>query len=160
MKRYVLALGVYACAQHEQPTPFVRLEAPTATATTMATSPPPDPAASVDPPTVVKLPDKAEPRDVPVTSDAKDSLDGSDIERTVNEHRVSLRRHCWEADSGLVAASVKVHVIVAPDGSVKSGRGSGTDPALVRCIEDSITRWKFPSARSPTEFEIPFRFVP
>ena len=59
-----------------------------------------------------------------------------------------------------IGGSVKLEVIVAPNGSTKSTRAMGGHPLLVQAASDAISKWKWaPSAQETTEL-IEIKFNP
>src|SRR5260370_27624953 len=45
-----------------------------------------------------------------------------------------------------VAGKVKLEVVIAPDGHVKSARAVGGQPLLVQACQDAVKGWKFVAA--------------
>src|SRR5258708_8710742 len=45
-----------------------------------------------------------------------------------------------------VAGKVKLEVVIAPDGHVKSARAVGGHPLLVQACQDAVKEWKFVAA--------------
>ena len=88
-------------------------------------------------------------------------LDQAGVERVVAQHRIGVRRTCWERGSNDQKSSVNVTVnaTVAPDGSVASTSSSGDDPVVAKCIEGQVKSWRFPAPGSSTQIAIPFKFV-
>jgi TonB family protein len=57
-----------------------------------------------------------------------------------------------------VTGKVKIEVIVAPDGHVKSARALGGHPLLVQACLDAIKEWKFVAAPEETTEVVGFEF--
>ena len=59
-----------------------------------------------------------------------------------------------------IAGVVKVQVVVAPNGSVKSTKVVGGHPLLVNAAVDAVKRWRFESASEETTGVVEFKFDP
>ena len=59
-----------------------------------------------------------------------------------------------------ISGRVKIEVVVAPDGHVKSSRPIGGHPVLVQSCLDAVKDWKFESAPEETTQIIEFDFKP
>jgi TonB family protein len=57
-----------------------------------------------------------------------------------------------------ISGKVKVEVVVAPDGHVKSSRPIGGHPVLVQSCLDAVKDWKFEAAPEETTQIIEFDF--
>jgi TonB family protein len=57
-----------------------------------------------------------------------------------------------------ISGRVKIEVVVAPDGHVKSSRPVGGHPVLVQSCLDAVKDWKFESAPEETTQIIEFDF--
>jgi TonB family protein len=57
-----------------------------------------------------------------------------------------------------VTGKVKIEVIVAPDGHVKSTRAVGGHPLLVQACQDAVKEWKFVAAPEETTQIVEFDF--
>jgi TonB family protein len=57
-----------------------------------------------------------------------------------------------------IGGRVKIEVVVAPDGHVKSSRPIGGHPVLVQSCLDAVKDWKFESAPEETTQIIEFDF--
>ncbi len=57
-----------------------------------------------------------------------------------------------------LSGSVKIEVLIAPDGKVKRTRVLGGHPLLVGPAEDAVKRWKFEPGPKETKQIIEFRF--
>ncbi len=57
-----------------------------------------------------------------------------------------------------ITGKVKVEVIIAPDGRVKSSRAVGGHPVLVQSCLDAIKEWKFEPAPEETTQRVEFDF--
>jgi TonB family protein len=55
---------------------------------------------------------------------------------------------------------VKVQVVIAPDGQIKSTKVIGGHPLLVKAIEDTLKDWKYAPASSETTAQLEFNFHP
>ncbi len=58
-----------------------------------------------------------------------------------------------------VIGKVKIEVIVAPDGHVKSTRAVGGHPLLVQACQDAVKEWKFVPAAEETTQIVEFDFT-
>lgn len=59
-----------------------------------------------------------------------------------------------------VAGSVKVEVVVAPSGDIKSTKVIGGHPLLVNAAVDALKQWKYEPAGEETTSVVEFRFNP
>ncbi|HSA92360.1 MAG TPA: energy transducer TonB [Terriglobales bacterium] len=59
-----------------------------------------------------------------------------------------------------VAGSVKVEVVVAPSGEIKSTKVIGGHPLLVNAAVDALKQWKYEAAGEETTTIVEFRFNP
>jgi len=57
-----------------------------------------------------------------------------------------------------VTGKVKIEVVVAPDGHVKSTRVVGGHPLLVQSCQDAVKEWKFIPANDETTQIVEFEF--
>ena len=57
-----------------------------------------------------------------------------------------------------ITGKVKVEVVIAPDGRVKSSRAVGGHPVLVQSCLDAIKEWKFEPAPEETTQMVEFDF--
>src|SRR5260370_42271989 len=57
-----------------------------------------------------------------------------------------------------VAGKVKIEVVIAPDGHVKSTRVVGGHPLLVQACQDTVKEWKFVAAPEESTQVIEFEF--
>lgn len=57
-----------------------------------------------------------------------------------------------------VTGKVKIEVIIAPDGHVKSARALGGHPLLVQACLDALKEWKFVGAAEETIQVVEFEF--
>ncbi len=57
-----------------------------------------------------------------------------------------------------VAGSVKVEVVVAPSGEIKSTKVIGGHPLLVNAAVDALKQWKYEPAGEETTSVVEFRF--
>jgi TonB family protein len=58
-----------------------------------------------------------------------------------------------------VTGKVKIEVIIAPDGHVKSTRAIGGHPLLVQSCQDAVKEWKFFPAPEETTQVVEFDFT-
>ena len=59
-----------------------------------------------------------------------------------------------------IAGTVRLAVIVAPNGTVKSSKPIGGHPLLVNAAMDAMRRWKFEPARTESSGIVEFKFQP
>jgi TonB family protein len=59
-----------------------------------------------------------------------------------------------------IVGTVKVMVVVSPNGSLKSSKAVGGHPLLVNAAMDAIKKWKFESATEESSGIIEFKFHP
>ncbi len=59
-----------------------------------------------------------------------------------------------------IAGVVKIEVVIAPAGTVKSTRVVGGNPVLVEAALDAVRKWKYESGPEETRQLIEFRFNP
>ncbi len=59
-----------------------------------------------------------------------------------------------------IAGVVKVQVVVAPNGSVKTTKVVGGHPLLVNAAVDAVKKWRFESAAEETTGVVEFKFDP
>ena len=59
-----------------------------------------------------------------------------------------------------VAGIVKLSVVVAPNGTVKSSKVIGGHPVLVNAAMDAMKQWKFESAPTESSGTVEFKFQP
>ena len=59
-----------------------------------------------------------------------------------------------------ISGVVKVQVVVAPNGSVKSTKVVGGHPLLVHAAVDAVKNWRFDSASEETTVVVEFKFDP
>jgi TonB family protein len=57
-----------------------------------------------------------------------------------------------------ISGKVKVELVIAPDGHVKSSRALGGHPLLVQSCLDAVRGWRFESAPEETTQVIEFEF--
>jgi TonB family protein len=57
-----------------------------------------------------------------------------------------------------VSGKVKIEVVIAPDGHVKSTRVIGGHPLLVQTCQDAVKEWKFVAAAEETTQIVEFEF--
>ncbi len=59
-----------------------------------------------------------------------------------------------------ITGTVKVVVVVAPNGNIKSTKVVGGHPLLVTAAVDALKKWKFESASDETTGTVEFKFSP
>jgi TonB family protein len=59
-----------------------------------------------------------------------------------------------------IAGTVRLAVVVAPNGTVKSSKPVGGHPLLVSAAMDAIKRWKFEPAQTESSGIVEFKFEP
>lgn len=57
-----------------------------------------------------------------------------------------------------IYGKVRIEVVVAPDGHVKSARAVGGNPVLVQACLDAVKEWKFDAAPEETTQLVGFEF--
>ncbi len=55
---------------------------------------------------------------------------------------------------------VKVQVVIAPDGQIKSTKVIGGHPLLVNAVEETLKNWKYAPANAETTASLEFNFHP
>jgi len=88
------------------------------------------------------------------------ALSSDAIESVVRMHSTSVKRQCWERGGSTMAdVNVKVHLTISGNGTVKDTSATGNDPAIAKCIENSVRMWTFPASGGNTDVDIPFHFL-
>ena len=59
-----------------------------------------------------------------------------------------------------LTGTVKVQVVIAPDGRIKETKVTGGHPLLVSVVEDTLKNWKYAPASYETTATLEFRFHP
>lgn len=59
-----------------------------------------------------------------------------------------------------ISGTVRLLVMVAPNGTVKSIQALGGNPVLIKAAQDAVTNWKFAQATEETREPIELRFTP
>ena len=59
-----------------------------------------------------------------------------------------------------LSGTVKLEVVVAPNGSVKDTKVIGGHPILVSAAQDAVKKWKFETASGESTGTVEFRFDP
>jgi protein TonB len=59
-----------------------------------------------------------------------------------------------------ISGTVKVVVVVAPNGSIKTTKVMGGHPLLVTAAVDALKKWKFEPASDETTGTVEFKFSP
>ncbi|MBV8477734.1 MAG: energy transducer TonB [Acidobacteria bacterium] len=59
-----------------------------------------------------------------------------------------------------ITGTVRLAVVVAPNGTVKSTKAIGGHPLLVSAAEDALKRWKFETAPNEDSGIVEFKFKP
>jgi TonB family protein len=57
-----------------------------------------------------------------------------------------------------ITGKVKIEVVIAPDGRVKSARALGGHPVLVQSCQEAVKEWKFEPAPEETTQVVEFDF--
>jgi len=57
-----------------------------------------------------------------------------------------------------ITGKVKIEVVIAPDGRVKSARALGGHPVLVQSCQEAVKEWKFEAAPEETTQVVEFDF--
>jgi TonB family protein len=57
-----------------------------------------------------------------------------------------------------ISGKVKLELVIAPDGHVKSSRAMGGHPVLVQTCQDAVKDWKFEPAAEETTQMVEFDF--
>lgn len=60
----------------------------------------------------------------------------------------------------LLTGAVKVQIVIAPDGKIKSTQVIGGHPLLVKAVEDALKGWKYAPASTETSTQLEFNFHP
>lgn len=64
------------------------------------------------------------------------------------------------ARSANIAGTVRLVLMVAPNGSVKSVQAVGGNPVLIRAAQEAVTNWKFAPSTEETREPVELRFSP
>jgi len=59
-----------------------------------------------------------------------------------------------------LSGAVKLVVVVAPNGSVKSASPAGGSPVFIMAAEEAVKEWKYAPAREETRQTVEFHFSP
>jgi protein TonB len=59
-----------------------------------------------------------------------------------------------------LSGTVKIKVVVSPDGQVKHVEVLGGHPLLVNAAVEAVKQWKYAPAKTETPIELQFRFQP
>lgn len=59
-----------------------------------------------------------------------------------------------------LTGTVKLEIVIAPNGSVKETKVIGGHPILVTAAEDAVKKWKFEPAAGETTGTLEFKFEP
>ena len=59
-----------------------------------------------------------------------------------------------------IIGTVKVEVVVAPNGTVKSTKVIGGHPVLVDCAVEAVKKWRYETAPEETTQIVEFKFLP
>jgi len=57
-----------------------------------------------------------------------------------------------------ITGNVKVEIIVAPDGSIKSTKVLGGHPVLADAVTKALKKWKYAPAAAETTIQVDFKF--
>lgn len=84
-------------------------------------------------------------------------LDTASVGKTINTYKAAVKRKCWDnAGESAPSANVSVAITVGSNGSVTAASGSGTPPAVAKCVENHVRGWHFDGTG---QVVIPFHFV-
>jgi TonB family protein len=64
------------------------------------------------------------------------------------------------ARSANISGTVRLLVMVAPNGAVKSVQPVGGNPVLIKAAQDAVTNWKFAPAPEETREPVELHFTP
>ena len=64
------------------------------------------------------------------------------------------------ARSANITGTVRLMVMVAPNGSVKSVQAIGGNPVLIKAAQEAVSNWKFSPATEETREPVELRFAP
>jgi TonB family protein len=81
-------------------------------------------------------------------SDAQNTTVSSSAERKISSRVAPVYPEL--AKKMHIRGTVRVEVIVRPNGSVKSSRVLGGNPVLVESAQDAVSKWKFEPTQSET----------
>ncbi len=59
-----------------------------------------------------------------------------------------------------IEGSVRVEVVVAPNGTVKSAEVKGGHPLLAQAAQNAVRQWKWEPAAHETHESVEFKFIP
>lgn len=59
-----------------------------------------------------------------------------------------------------ITGTVKIEVVVAPNGTVKSTRVIGGHPVLVDCALEAVRKWRYEAASEESTQVVEFKFLP
>jgi len=62
------------------------------------------------------------------------------------------------AQQGRLTGTVKLNLVVSPDGSVKSLRTVGGNPVLVTAAESAVKQWKYEPSKKETSETVAVKF--
>lgn len=60
----------------------------------------------------------------------------------------------------LLSGTVKVQLVIAPDGHIKEVKVLGGHPLLVEAVEDALKNWKYEPAKTDSAILLEFNFHP
>ena len=92
------------------------------------------------------------------TSSAVAQAKEADIERTVVNRIVPTYPEM--AKKMGIQGKVRLLVVVAPSGKVKSSKILGGNPVLAKAAEEAVDKWKFAAGNEETKEVIELRFRP
>ena len=91
----------------------------------------------------------------------RSTLTSDQVEITVRNNALSVKRMCWEKIGDGKAGTVNVNVAanVAGNRRVSSATATGDDPVVAKCIEEAVRSWQFPLTEGASPVNIPFKFT-
>ncbi len=88
------------------------------------------------------------------------ALSSEAISNVVRQRTPGVKRTCWERGGGTESnVNVRVHLVIASTGGVRSSSAEGNDPIVTHCIENQTRSWTFPPSSGTTNVDIPFHFL-
>ena len=57
-----------------------------------------------------------------------------------------------------ISGTVKVELVIAPDGTIKSAKVLGGHPLLADAVQRALKKWKYAPAPSETTMQLDFKF--
>ena len=59
-----------------------------------------------------------------------------------------------------LSGTVKIHVVIGPDGQIKETKVIGGHPAFVEAAQEALKKWKYAPAATETTADLEFNFHP